>query len=103
MRLFEILMLLVILPMLAWPLLPWRRPRVVDFLPGTAVILMLIQLIVEGYRWQMLPAYVLVVVLFLLTLPRLWKPKPSAKRWSGWAIGGSVLGLVVWLLALALA
>jgi len=101
MRLFEILMLLVILPVLAWPLLPWRRPRVVDFLPGTAVIILIIQLIVEGYRWQMLPAYVLVVVLFLVTLPRLWKPQPPEKKWSGWAIAGSVLGLLVWLIALA--
>jgi len=101
MRLFEILMLLVILPVLVWPLLPWRRPRVVDFLPGTAVIILIIQLIVEGYRWQMLPAYVLVVVLFLVTLPRLWKPQPPEKKWSGWAIAGSVLGLLVWLIALA--
>lgn len=101
MRLFESLMLLAILPVLVWPLLPWRRPRVVDFLPGTAVILLIIQLLVEGYRWQMLPAYGLVVVLFLLTLPRLWKPRPTAKKWSGWAIAGSVVGLVVWLMALA--
>ena len=102
MRLFEILMLLAILPVLVWPLLPWRRPRWVDFLPGTAVIILIIQLIVEGYRWQMLPAYGLVVVLFLVTLPRLWKTKPSAKKWSGWAIAGSVLGLLVCLVALAL-
>ena len=95
-------MLLTILPVLVWPLLPWRRPRWVDFLPGTAVILLIIQLIIEGYRWQMLPAYVLVIVLFLVTLPRLWKPQPSAKKWSGWAIAGSVLGLLVWLVALAL-
>jgi len=101
MRLFEILMLLVILPVLAWPLLPWRRPRWVDFLSGTAVIILIIQLVVEGYRWQMLPAYVLVVVLFLVTLPRLWKPQPPEKKWSGWAIAGSVLGLLVWLIALA--
>ena len=102
MRLFEVLMLLMILPVLVWPLLPWRRPRVVDFLPGTAVIFMLFQLIIEGYRWQMLPAYVLVIVLFLVTLPRLRKPVPTEKKWSGWAIAGSVGGLVLWLVALAL-
>jgi predicted dienelactone hydrolase len=102
MRLFEILMLLAILPVLVWPLLPWRRPRVVSFLPGTAVILLIIQLLVEGYRWQMLPAYVLVVVLFLVTLPRLRKPVTTEKKWSGWAIAGSVVGLLIWLVALAL-
>ena len=101
MRLFEVLMLLAILPVLVWPLLPWQRPRWVDFLPGTAVILLIIQLIVEGYRWQMLPAYVLVIMLFLVTLPRLWKPVPTEKKWSGWAMAGSVLGLLVWLVAVA--
>ena len=101
MRVFEVLMLLVVLPVLVWPLLPWRRPRWVDFLPGTAVLLMIIQLVVEGYRWQMLPAYALVVILFLVTLARLRSPAPE-KKWSGWAIAGSVLGMLVWLFALAL-
>ncbi len=95
-------MLLAILPVLVWPLLPWRRPRWVDFLPRTAVILLIIQLVAEGYRWQMLPAYLLVVALFLVTLPRLWKPVPTEKKWSGWGIAGGVLGLLVWLVALAL-
>lgn len=102
MRIFEVLMLVAILPVLVWPLLPWRRPRWVDYLPGTAVLLLIIQLIVEGYRWQLLPAYALVAVLFLVTLPRLRKPQSTEKKWSGWAIGGSVAGLVVWLAALAL-
>ena len=95
-------MLVAVLPVLLWPLLPWRRPRWVDFLPGSAVLLMFIQLLFEGYRWQMLPAYLLVVVLFLLTLPRLRSAASPVKKWSGWAIAGSVLGLLLWLVALAL-
>ncbi len=95
-------MLVAILPVLLWPLLPWRRPRWVDFLPGTAVLLMIIQLVLEGYRWQMLPAYLLVVVVFLLTLPRLRSTSSREKKWSGWAIAGSVFGLLLWLVALAL-
>ncbi len=102
MRLFEILMLLVVLPVLLWPLLPWRRPRWVDFLPAAAVLMMVLQLLLEGYRWQMLPAYLLVVVLFLVTLLRLRSPTPRQKNWSAWAIIGSLLGLLVWLLVLAL-
>lgn len=102
MRLFEILMLLLILPVLVWPLLPWRRPRWIDFLPATAVAVMIIQLLFEGYRWQMLPAYGLVVVVFLVTLPRLRTPSAAEKKRSGWAIAGSVLGLLVWVVALAL-
>ncbi|MCZ7671100.1 MAG: hypothetical protein M5U34_30130 [Chloroflexi bacterium] len=102
MRLFEILMLLTILPVLAWPLLPGDGRDGSIFLPVTAVILLLFQLIIEGYRWQMLPAYALVIGLFLGTLPRLWRPRASAKKRSGWAMTGSVVGLLVWLAALAL-
>ena len=102
MRLFEILILLVILPVLLWPLLPWKRPRWVDFLPATAVLLMIIHFVVEGYRWQMLPAYFLTILLFLITLPRLWSTPPTSKKWLGWAIAGSLLGLLLWIVALPL-
>jgi predicted dienelactone hydrolase len=102
MRLFEFLMLLVILPVLAWPFLPWPRPRWVDFLPATAVLLMIAQLVAEGYRWQMLPAYALVVIVFLVTLPRLRSPSLPQKKWSGWAITAGALGFLAWLAALAL-
>ena len=95
-------MLLAIVPVLVWPFLPWRRPRWVDFLPAAAVLLMLVQLAVEGYRWQMQPAYALVVVVFLATLPRLRSPKPAEKMWSVWAMAASALGLLVWMAALAL-
>ena len=96
-------MFVLILPVLLYPLLPWRRPRWIDLLPGAALLLMIIQLVVEGYRWQMLPLYALVVVLFLLTLPRLRSTSSPEKKWSAWAIAGSLLGLLVWLVALALA
>jgi predicted dienelactone hydrolase len=102
MRLFELLMLLLILPVLAWPLLPWRRPRWVDFLPMAALLLLLLQLIFEGYRWQMLPAYLLTGLLFLITLPRLRQPSPPEKHYSAWKIAGGVVGLLIWLVALVL-
>lgn len=102
MRLFEILMLLVILPVLVWPLLPWRRPRWLDFMPLLAVVMMVLQLIWEGYRWQMLPAYVLVTVVFLVTVPRLRAAKTEDKKRSFWTAAGGVLGLLVWSVALAL-
>lgn len=102
MRLFEILMLAAILPVLVWPLLPWRRPRWLDFLPAAALLMMIASLVSEGYRWQMLPAYILVVVVFLITAPRLLSPLPQEKKWSALAIAGSIVGLGFWLLAMAL-
>jgi len=102
MRLLELFMLLMILPFLLWPLLPWPRPRWLEFLPGAAVLLLIIQLFVEGYRWQMTPAYLLVIVLFLLTLPRLRSASRAEKKRTGWKAAGAVLGLILWLLVLAL-
>lgn len=102
MRFFEILMFLLILPVMVWPLLPWLRPRWVDYLPLSAVAIMIVHLILEGYRWQLLPGYALVVIVFLVTVPRLRKPSVTEKRWSGWAIIGGVVALLVWLVALGL-
>ncbi len=95
-------MLLAVLPVIVWPLLPWPRPRWVDFLPGAGLLLMLASLLLEGYRWQMLPAYGLVLILFLVTLPRLRGSAQQEGRRSRWAIAASVAGLLVWLFALAL-
>jgi predicted dienelactone hydrolase len=97
-------MLLAILPVIIWPLLPWPRPRWMDGLPSVALLLMAASLAIEGYRWQMLPAYYLVIIVFLATLPRLRSSSSSTsqEQRSGWAIAGSVLGLLVWLAALAL-
>ena len=103
MRLFEILLLAAILPLLVWPLLPWQRPRWVDFLAAAAALFLIASLIFEGYRWQMLPAYVLAGVVMLITAPRLLSPASQEKEWSASAVAGSLLGLLVWLVALALA
>lgn len=102
MRLFEIIILLIILPVIIWPLLPWKRPRWADFLPAAAVLLLIVHLIVDGFRWQMLPAAILVLLLFLLTLPRLRRRSVQEGGRSGWLIAGSILGLCFWLFALAL-
>ncbi|MDX1416146.1 MAG: hypothetical protein R3293_18255, partial [Candidatus Promineifilaceae bacterium] len=102
MRPLELLLLLLLLLVLVWPLLPWRRPRWVDFLPVTAVLLLIIQILIEGYRWQMLPAYVLVLIVFLLTLPLLFRPARREPVRSGWTIAGSFFGLLVWLMVIAL-
>jgi predicted dienelactone hydrolase len=54
---------------------PDKRPRPLDFLPFITVIMALVQIIVEEYRWQMAPIYILAGVLFLISLPRLVGPR----------------------------
>ncbi|HBT08365.1 MAG TPA: hypothetical protein DEB18_01755, partial [Leeuwenhoekiella sp.] len=62
MRFFEIVLLLVLtgLPFI-WKPLARRIPLVLIL--GVLAALVVLQLVLEGYRWQLLPAYVLVLIL----------------------------------------
>ncbi len=65
--------------------LPWR-----DALPVTLALVTAGQIFIEGYRWQMLPVYLLVslliVALYVVSLG-------DARRWWQW--GGLVLGTLL--------
>ncbi len=100
MRLFEIVILLLDLLIIVWPRLTTRRPAWADFLPLAAVNLVVVHVLLEGYRWQMVPAYVFTGLLFLLSLPRLRRPAPASTP-RGWlAFVWSGLSLLL-LLAIA--
>ncbi len=75
------------------PYLGWSK-----FLPSVSVGITLVHLALERYRWQMVPAYLLTGVLFLLTLPRLTRAteKPALRRaWTFVAGGLGLLWLVI--------
>ncbi|MEJ2748888.1 MAG: hypothetical protein P8183_13440, partial [Anaerolineae bacterium] len=78
MRLFEILLLACCLLPLVGALFFKNRLRWLTWLPLTAVILLPLHLILEGYRWQMVPAYVLVIGLLGWTLTRRKLPAAAA-------------------------
>lgn len=81
MRLFENLILLTLLFALAWSLLPERRrPRLTLYMPALGLALIAVHAFREGLRWQMIPAYLLTVVLGVISLRRLRAPaRPEAK------------------------
>lgn len=103
MRLLEILILAVLLPPLLWSLfIHSRRAQApgkwLGLFPIVGVLLIGVHLPLEGYRWQMIPAYGLTAVLLLLTIRRrTTNTSPSRLAWLG-----SLLGLFVWLVAVAL-
>ena len=84
MRALEILSLSVLAATLVAIPMTWsKRLRLLRFLlilPATA---MLLQVIIEGYRWQMVPAYALSVLLFLAGLLMFLRvPQPLGSiRW----------------------
>ena len=108
MRLFEILTLATLLLTFIGFLLPRSKwPRWMAFLPGMAVLLILLHLITEGYRWQMVPAYALAALTFLATvrgiIPGADAQGRTPSRGRGaLTIVGMVSGVLVLIVAAAL-
>src|SRR5215211_3773318 len=74
----------IIMPLLLAIQLLWKRPRpaVVRWLPVAVLVLILLHFATEGYRWQMIPIYVLTFILGMNALIRIksptdWKPLAS--------------------------
>lgn len=65
MRPLEILIPILLLLPLLWQ---WPRPLWIRLLPAFALIMTFIHLIIEGYRWQMIPMYLLTALLVILQL-----------------------------------
>jgi dienelactone hydrolase len=87
----------IIIPLLLAVYLLWLRPRPfwIRMLPALALIVALFHLVLEGYRWQMIPLYALTLLLTILVLPRIRSTgnvKPIA----------SILGLILLGVASAL-
>lgn len=76
-----------------------RRHRWLLWLPWLAALVALAHVLREGYRWQMLPAYVALVVLLLWSLSRL---APRAGRLVAWRrhLAGTLVFVALVLAAL---
>ncbi len=103
MRPLEIVLALALAVCIAAPLV-WAgsRPRWIRFLPAVALALALLQLLVERYRWQMIPLYGLAVLLFLLSIPALLRPAQLEPASHRRAIAGAGLGLLLLVACAAL-
>ena len=104
MRLFEILLLTANGLLLLWwsfqRLRPFSPSRWFYILPLSTSLILLLHLILEGYRWQMVPAYGLMAVLVLLTfIQAAWKTAVSPARPLWPTILGGLAGLAALLLA----
>src|SRR3954471_16721028 len=103
MRPLEIIIVLLNLTALLLVYLPSRlQQHWFKFLPAAIVVITLAHLLLEQYRWQMVPAYLMTAVLFLRTLSSLLKNSGmTAARGAGAFIAGG-FGGVWWLITLAL-
>ena len=75
MRFLEILMAGITgLTLAGWLCLRWRLPGIVHLLPLTAVLIVPLHLLIDGYRWQMVPLYTLSGILFVFSLMVILSP-----------------------------
>jgi len=103
MRLFEFLILVLdLIALLVLNLRLRSKPEWFRFLPSVIVGILIVHLVVEHYRWQMVPAYLLTGAFFLLTLPGMLKGTESQPGNRGLAILGGGLEVVGWVAAVAL-
>lgn len=96
MRPLEILLPLIPIPYFIWPFVSRReRPTWVALWPVLGLLIIPLHLLIEGYRWQMFPAYLLTAILSILAIWQ-WRrksPERSRRRWISILVG--LLGLLL--------
>jgi len=103
MRIFEFLILLALAPLIIGRAFrPARRPDWLRALAWTALALALLHLVIEGYRWQMIPAYLLVVSGCLGGGKARGQASEDPGRRTTRSMARSFLGVAAWIGALIL-
>jgi hypothetical protein len=96
MRTLEILIPILLAIYIFWPLITRHpRPLVMKLIPPLALLLTVAHLIFEGYRWQMIPIYVMTTGIALLTSPTLFKKELADQSPRGLGIAASILTLIL--------
>ncbi|NOT42388.1 MAG: carboxylic ester hydrolase [Alphaproteobacteria bacterium] len=97
MRPLEVLLTLVNLATFAALVFPrWRASRAARILPFTALLVVSAQILLEGARWQMVPAYALSVLFLLISLaPTVKRAGAYGPLWRAVGYTGATFGAVV--------
>lgn len=96
MRPLEILIPATLVIYILWPFFTGREnPHLVTFLPTLAAALIGTHLLVEGYRWQMIPLYALTGIILLTALPELFRPATGEFKRLSWTGAGQIVTLIL--------
>jgi len=103
MRTFEIISLITLFfTLVSIFISPLKRPKWMAFLPSMALLASVFSIIMEKYRWQMGPAYIFIVIVFVINFEKL-KPgyferiqtHPPKRRYL--AVISAIMGLVIFI------
>lgn len=100
MRPLEILLPILLAVYLIAPF--FTRLSFIKFIPPLALLVCIAHLAFEGYRWQMIPLYVLTAALALANLPAFFKTDSPIASPLGWRAAASILTLVLVAVSAAL-
>lgn len=101
MRLFEIIILILDAVYIGWGLFA-ARPRWLHALPVIATGVLPVHVLVEGARWQMIPAYGITAVLLIVALVALRRFDSAEPPRRGRRVGGAAVGLLLLAVAAAI-
>jgi predicted dienelactone hydrolase len=103
MRPLEILIPALLAVYILWPLITRRtRPMLVKLFPPLALLLTLAHFAFEGYRWQMIPLYILTAAIAAANLPTLFRADAGYQSPRDWKAAGSFLTLILLAVSTAL-
>lgn len=107
MRLFEVLVFLNLAIFVLTVFLPaGRKKHWFHLLPGVALVLILVHVLVEGVRWQMMPAYVFALAAFAATMRNIKRAGKTRERSGAGDVNwlrvtkGAIAALVLAVIAL---
>lgn len=96
MRTLEIIIPSLLAVYILWTLITRRtRSTLIKLLPPLALLLTLAHFVFEGYRWQMIPLYILTAATAALNLPSLLRADSADKPPRGWRAAASILTLIL--------
>lgn len=93
----EMLIIVANIPVLVWALLPVKRvPRFLDFMPLASVVFLILHLFIdnEPVRLRMIPIYIFTIIMFLVTIVRIFKHNPEQPKRRVLAAFGRIFGLL---------
>ncbi len=103
MRVLEILIPTLLAIYFLWTIITHHpRPLAMKLIPPVTLLLTLVHLVFEGFRWQMIPLYVIAAMVFILYIPKLIKSEPADQPHRGWRIAASILTLILLAISTAL-
>jgi hypothetical protein len=103
MRPLEILIFVFLAISALWSLIKPNSPvRTIRYIPLLALLFTIAHLILEGYRWQMIPLYALVLIAVIGSIPAIAGRERSIQKPRGWQTAGFIIFLVVLVLAVLL-